>query len=57
MKKVCSVIYSNKKIPQGQTIFILLWIYSQIRLILDFIDLTSSRVAASKGPKQIYFCI
>ena len=57
MKKVCSVIYSNKKIPQGQTIFILLWIYSQIRLILDFIDLTSSRAAASKGPKQIYFCI
>ena len=60
MKKVWSVIYSNKKIPQGQTMrifdilltrslwkhvprsFILLWIYSRIRLIFHFIDLTNS---------------
>ena len=56
MKKVWSVIYSNKEIPQGQTMrifdillrrslqkrvpsFILLGIYSQIRLIFDFIGL------------------
>ena len=49
MKKVWSVIYSNKKIPQGQTMRIfdilltrsLQKIYSRIRLIFDFIDLTN----------------
>ena len=60
MKKVWPVIYSNNKIPQGQTVwifdilltrslwkrvpsFILLWIYSRIQVIFDFIDLIISR--------------